>query len=486
MMAALILRPSDDIGSILQEFVNNHNVTPFIKELQVLETEDKPFNAFFPKQCQQAVEQSHGSFSGTVVALTASCTSDSGIRSLWYMVQLLASGLTEIRLDIGGNVPFALLRSFFVFLGERIRSQHRFSRVGLFHVNVKLDRLDAGERLNLCVAVLDAIKASHHLRSLALPLDLLAIAWDASFDAIFKLHTLTEIIFHPGVLHTPSPSSRSTVTSQQKLQQLEKLSIAAPLSFCADIVQTLSALFSTLRLECDELRGAADMEDAILRINNACLPTHSTPPLSPLLELYSPTPFSMFSVRGLHMPSLASSITHLNLLINKSGFEPVDLRALLPLSGMETFTLSHPYPIFYDSQMISDLLTCWTRIRELSLNPRPSQGLGFGVLPSLMILEDVARCGPSLHEFHALLDGYSFELPASAIRHSWQTLQVLDLGFSVGPTDEEHTRIVLDYLASLFPMDNLTLVTQSCNEWAVALAKASRRRAWSSSYESLG
>ncbi|KAI0700726.1 hypothetical protein BC835DRAFT_361028 [Cytidiella melzeri] len=484
MAATLVFRPSDDEeATFLQLIQSTQDYNPLpVRGLEVLETRAKCFGAAFVDQCRQVAERPELQQSfASVVAFSASFESDIGFRSAWYLIPLLVLGLTDVRLQFGRHLSCTMLRSFFNFVSGQLEGQTRFSRVRTMHIDIAIDHLDAGDRLNLVEAILKACRAAPFLQRLAVPVDVLAVAWDAFFTSVSYLPELSELAFYPGKLVVPFPVDGRR-TSYDKMEQLRTLSINAPLAFCANVVDALSSSLARLNLEFDGLRTRSEMTDAFTTIRSSCV-DHRGPVqlLSPLADISSPSPSavsSMFRVRGLPAPVMVSSLTHLDIKVTRGKIDSTDLTALFTLRGMQSFSLSCPSPLLYGKETIADMLSCWPAIQSLSLNPRPSSGLGLGLLPPLAILADVARCGQSLRKFCACLDGFSMVDLADLNRlRSWHVLRELNLGSSVGPMDGHHIEQTLDYILALFnSLEMISVEDEGGEAWSTALAFSFKRR----------
>lgn len=445
------------------------------------ETCNRSFDARFVVQCQQLAETLQlGQTLASVVTLGIVCESDCGLRSLWHLVPLLLQGLTTVHIKLGSHISAHIVKSFFEFLADQLEGQSRFTRLINFHVDLEIDHLNAGDRLNLALAIIHACTTARLLRCLVVPIDLLSVAWDVFFDSITCLSELSELSLSPGKLELIPPVA-GTPRARNKLEKLTLLSIDAPLELCADVVEALSCSLAKLRLVCNEVCAGTSMSDTFVRIRSHCLQSQAqVQSLSPLPGIFSPsqsTISSMFHVRGLPMPVMVSSLTHVDIRITGGRSDMVDLRAFFALCAMQKFSLVCPFVLLYDRDMIADMLACWPRVESVTLNPRPSNGLGLGLLPPIRVLEDVARCGPSLYEFRACLDGFSLgEWPGSNLVQ-WEQLRKLDLGFSIGPVIQVHTERTLDYVLRLFPaLDELTVTRQDGEQWPMALAREFQRR----------
>ncbi len=459
-----------------------------MREVSVQESADNPFTASFVKHCQVLANGPLGHVLNTVSMFSAVCQTDYGLRALWYLLPPLMDSVAELRLELGRQISFALLLPFLRMLTNQLEGQTQFARVRSLYIDVGIHRFEAGQRLSLSSAIMNVCSAARSIQFLAIPADVLAASWDSCFEVLYSLIGLEELSFYPGKLFV-SPSVVGHVrNSGEGLKLLKQLYICAPLDLCANVVQALGCSLSVLRVECEGLATANSMANAFQKIQSSCQqmqarPHQSLSSLSPLL-LASPAAMdSMFFIRGLPTVQLVSSLTHLDIKLTSGDSSKVKLEALYPLCLMRTFTISCPLPLMYDRDQLTDLLSCWPQIECLSLNPRPSQGLGIGVLPSAKVLRDVARCGSCLREFRACLDAFDLsmadELGASDTR-TWDSLRLLDLGYSMGPKDHNGVQKALSCILQLFPsLDAIGDMPHEsvADEWSMELACAFRRGA---------
>lgn len=465
-----------------------------MREVSVQESTDNPFTASFVEHCQVLTnERILGHVFNTVTTFSAVCQTDYGIRALWHLLPLLMESVTELRLELGPHVSFSILLPFLCMLsnqfeGQTREGQTRFARVRSLYIDTGIHRFEAGQRLSLSSAIMNVCSTARSIQFLAIPVDVLAVSWDSCFEVLLSLTGLEELSFYPGKLFASSSVVSHVRNSGEGLKQLKQLYICAPLELCANVVQALGCSLSVLRIECEGLATANSMANAFQKIQSSCQqmqarPHQSLSSLSPLL-LASPAAMdSMFFIRGLPTVQLVSSLTHLDIKLTSGDSSQVKLEALYPLCLMKTFTISCPLPLMYDRHQLTDLLSCWPQIECLSLNPRPSQGLGIGVLPSAKVLRDVARCGSCLREFRACLDAFDLsmadELGASDTR-TWDSLRLLDLGYSIGPKDRNGVQRALSCILQLFPsLDAIGDMPHesAADEWAMELARAFRRGA---------
>ncbi|KAI0089084.1 hypothetical protein BDY19DRAFT_993317 [Irpex rosettiformis] len=484
----LVFRSSDD-ESVFEEFVETlapHHPPLGFREVSLQETGDAAFTQGFVECCKDlASRQVFGQAFTTVLALSASCQSECGIRGLWYLLPLLASGLVEIRLQFGSNIPFPLLLSFFNMLVAQLEGQTRFARVRLLDLTLNLHSFESGQRLTLSSVILRACSAARFTTFLAIPVDLLSVDWSTLFHTLSCLTELQELSFHPGKLPIASPVAGRTTRTHDKLENLTKLAICASLATCVDVIEALHCPISTLWIECNSICTAADVSTTIRRIESACLLSQersqqALSPLSPTLNITPAAMNSPFRVISLPAVQWISSLTHLDVRLTGGNPGSAILEAFYPLCSIKVFAISCPFPLTYDEHTITDLLSCWKDVEFLSLNPRPSRGLGLGILPSATVLKDVARCGPHLREFRSCLDGFDLARgPELGYVQTWESLRVLDLGYSIGPMDNNSLDKALDYVARLFPrLDSVSAVAHDSDyeKWPTALAQAFRQR----------
>ena len=167
-------------------------------------------------------------------------------------------------------------------------------------------------------------------------------------------------------------------------------------------------------------------------------------------------------------PQTSSTITHLDLQIREGSSIELDLLCFCVLRGLQTFSITLQEPLWYDEYTITNLLLSWPQAHSVSLNPRPQSRLGTSRLPSMAVLQDVARCGPSLRSFRAFLDGSRGVPPSESTFPTWEAPLELDLGLSEGSFRQTDLEETVEYILKLFP--GVRLVER--REWSTALAVA--------------
>lgn len=362
-----------------------------------------------------------------------------------------------------------LLISFLKQEGDYQITQYKLS-------DATLVKLDPAQRLDAILAILNVLSSFRRLQSLTMPIGVFTACPTVAIRTLSRLPELKALSFIPGLLSVPPfpPCPLGPSPYFEVLQKLDALSIVSSLTICADAIQILAASPRKLTLECGEPGCEENMATSVQRIIEAM--SH-TPSLHQALRIgHAPTPRGMGEVIfPTDVPQVVMTCIITELTLNFRGHSPpqVDLRSLFSLAMLQVLSIAHPDPLSYDGHIIGDMLACMPRLYSLSLNPRPSNGLGPTSLPLATILQDVARCAPLLKRFHALLD--FFVLPDSRLSLpvlSHESVQYLDLGFSIGSMSEDDLPKAVDWLIPLFP--KVEVERYGCGDWSAAFAHAHR------------
>lgn len=433
-----------------------------------MESKGATFEQRFPAICRKVADEQRKVFP-SVVALSATCESVSGLWSLQYLLSTITQ-LLELRLKTGSRISADVLLAFLHFI-----TRNRLQHIEVLDLDLDFAGFNLGQRLNISSSVVELLPTLPNIHSVAFPVDILTYCRGAVFNAISTLPALRRLSMYSGGIPPLSwlggQAERGVNTS---CRTLTEVSLIASPTHCADILETLSAPISTLRLQWADLRHIDEMNAVFRRISNACVQDPCCP-LSPLGLMLSPSVFSVDSIflqGGTPNTVRSSTLTYLEIMISQGSSENVDLRCLGSLRELRTCIITHPNPLYYDEETITDLLSCWPRITSLSLNPRPRDGLGIGHLPSIRVLEAIARCGQELNDFHALLHGFENLSLCQKSSLSWECLRYLDLGYSVGSTRHDDLLDTAQYILSLFP--RVEIVHEDCGEWPVSLSVFSK------------
>ncbi|EKM59324.1 uncharacterized protein PHACADRAFT_181328 [Phanerochaete carnosa HHB-10118-sp] len=404
-----------------------------------------------------------------IVALRAQCETSHCLRGAIHWAVGLGPSLTTLSLrlprSVTAEVQAVALRSI----------RGRVPYLQRLEIEMDLRGLSEGQALDLALQVVAFCDDLRSLTVLSLPVEVLETAWQVRGQAVSSLPLLRELSL--------STQSRTALSRQPPVREggfnnLHTLRIRAPLFQCADILGSTSKNLKRLDIQCDFLENAHIITGSLRTITNFCSTTisHST-----FLELPSKKPHSMlpanmnalFSPRGIPSPVLLSNLTDIELTFTQGSPEGLRLCTFAPLlsaQALRRLSIRYPYALSYTADDLGDMLGSWHSIQSLYLNPRPSRGLiSLSSTPSVGILSAVARCGPCLQNFCALVEGLGTCRPLP--ERTWApSLQKLDLGHSLGTRQNEEVLVAAKYIRSLFHAVHIE--TEDCSDWVVDVAAA--------------
>lgn len=409
----------------------------------------------------------------SIVALKGQCESAHCLRATLHWIVGFGHTLTSLSLrlptTVAADVQTAALRT--------IRGKVPY----LQRLNLETDLrgLTEGQALDLALQVVAFCDDLRSLTTLSLPVEVLETAWQVYGHGISGLPHLQELQL---ITRSRIALSRRPPTRSGGFNGLQSLRIRAPMFQCADIVGATNKNISRLDIRCDFLEHAHAITGTLRSITNFCSSASATPntfsstswrrmhPMSPA------TLSALFSPHGIPAPVLVSNLTDVALIFMEGTPEGGRLTIFAPLlsaCNMRRLSIRYPYALSYTPDDLGDMLGSWLNIESLHLNPRPTVGLGIlSSLPPLAILSVVARCGPCLRDFRALLEGLGTERPLP--ERTWApSLVKLDLGYSLGTRKEEDVLETAKYIRSLFRAVDID--PEDCSEWVVDVVTAFRQ-----------
>jgi hypothetical protein len=400
------------------------------------------------------------------VALHAQCESLHCLRTTAQWVIELGASLNSLQLRTNRMLSSEVLSCLQVFRG-------RVPCLRALEVDIDLRTLTPGQALDLALEVVALCDSIQGLTDLSLPLDIMENAWQARPHAFSQLPMLHR-------LSLSSSTASSYLSSHFTLRTggfhaLHTLSVKASIERCADIVLATSRNVQRLHLRCGGLKSTYQAARALRDIAQFCstpsIPSTFSPVLSAGTYQMSPSNLNAFFFpQGVPQHVVLSNLTGIMLEFTDANPSTATTEMLVPLlsaRGLQYLHIKHPYALTYTEDDLTDMLGSWHSIRSLSLNPQPSRDL-FHVnsLPPLAILAVVARCGPSLKDFSAMVEGFGAFRPVP--EHTWAPgLQRLDLGYSQGEESEDVVQVA-NYIHTLFP--TVILSAEGCSTWVGHIA----------------
>ncbi|KAJ3552201.1 hypothetical protein NM688_g4276 [Phlebia brevispora] len=450
-----------ELGSILRARGGNNNRSlAHIRAFKFEEETQHPVSAEF---CHLSIQATERRDSPHIVALHARCESAAGLAGVQCWALANVRTLFDLSLYMGPNISQDLTSSL-SFLQALI---DHLPMLQILKLDAKLEHLEPGQRSALAAEVTRLCSSLHNLSVLRISLDIIDSQWRSFFAALSQLPNLKEVSFVSHQSGTTASSQDIYRISPGGLPSLHSLYISASPLVCSQVLRTLSASILKLSWVCPYVQNQALLAHTLAEVSSYTLSTNRRIP-SASFALSSSATNALFSIRGIPQPVTMSSLTevHITILDAVPGLAIwTCLQSLFPARGMHTFSLRCPYPLSYRSEDLLDLFQAWPEIQHLSLNPRPFRGALSWDLPPLAVLATAARSAPRLESVAALLDGRSLCLMPS---RKWDSVQRLDLGYSVGPSSETRVEEARTYIRELFP--GAVLVQEDCSLWVQSMA----------------
>lgn len=402
-----------------------------------------------------------------IVALDVQCESSHCLLAAVHWIVGLGPSLTSLSLRLPGGATGEVQASTLRAIRGRVPY--------LQHLEIEADLrgLTEGQALDLALQVVAFCDDLKGLMALSLPVEILEAAWQVHPQAVAGLPMLQELS-----LKTKSRTalSRRPPARAGGLNSLHTLRISAPMYQCADVVRTTSKNIKRLAIRSEFPEDAHVIAGTLRAITNFCSTTAPSNAFSgaPSSKAHAMSPANMntlFSPRGIPTPVLLSSLTDIELTFLQGSPDGARLSTFAPLMSAHALcrlSIRHPYALSYTMDDLADMMGSWHSIQSLSLNPRPSSGVvNLSATPSLAVLSVVARCGPCLRDFHALLEGFGTSRPLP--EHTWApNLRTLDMGYSLGASRGEDMMETASYIRSLFR--TVDIETEDCSDWVVKVA----------------
>lgn len=410
-----------------------------------------------------------------IVALKTQCESSHCLRATIHWIVGLGHSLTSLSLRLPpsatADVQTVALRAM----------RGRAPYLQRLEIDADLRGLTEGQALDLALQVVAFCDDLRSLTSLSLPVEVLETAWQVHSQAVSGLPLLQELELNT---QTRTALSRRPPTRSGGFSSLHTLRIRGPMFQCADIVGATSRSIKRLDIRCDFLEETHAITGTLRAITNyfsASAPCVASRGRSPRgTHAIAPANLNaLFSPHGIPSPVRLSDLTDVELTFTQGSLESAHLRTFAPLlsaHALRRLSIRYPYALSYSLDDLGDMLSSWHHIQSLSLNPRPSSGIGsLSTTPSIGVLSAAARCGPSLRDFHCLVEGFGSCRPLP--EHTWApSLLTLDMGHSLGTCRRFEVQEAAKYIRNLFRV--VDVETEDCSDWVVDVAAAFRETSY--------